>query len=392
MRLGLVLLCAGYVLSQFYRAFLAVLSQVLEADIGAGPEDLAFASGLWFLTFAAMQIPVGEALDRVGPRRTAATLLLLGGGGGALVFAMATTPAHVALAMAMIGVGCSPVLMASYYIFARMFPASMFATLGAVMIGVGSVGNLAGSAPLAWAVEAFGWRESLVALAAVSALMAAGIWLTVQDPPRVEQARQGSVLDLLRLPAMWLIFPLMFVNYAPAAGLRGLWVGPYLGEVHGAGSAGIGNATLVMGVAMILGTFAYGPLDRWLGTRKWVVFVGNAGGMLALAVLALSPGLDFASTVALCAAVGLFGMSFPMLMAHGRSFIPAHLAGRGVTLMNLFGIGGVGLLQVVTGRLHGLAAATGDSVAFPYQAVFGFFAVLLALGLAVYLFSRDRLD
>ena len=73
MRLGLVLLCAGYVLSQFYRAFLAVLSQVLEADIGAGPEDLAFASGLWFLTFAAMQIPVGEALDRIGPRRTAAT-------------------------------------------------------------------------------------------------------------------------------------------------------------------------------------------------------------------------------------------------------------------------------------------------------------------------------
>jgi len=392
MRLGLILLCAGYVLSQFYRAFLAVLSQVLETDIGAGPDDLAFASGLWFVTFAAMQIPVGEALDRIGPRRTAATLLLLGGGGGALVFAMATTPAHVAIAMAMIGVGCSPVLMASYYIFARMFPADMFATLGAVMIGVGSVGNLASSSPLAWAVEAFGWRESLVALAAISALMALGIWLTVQDPPRVEEARKGSVLDLLRLPAMWLIFPLMFVNYAPAAGLRGLWIGPYLGDVHGATSAVIGNATLIMGVAMIVGTFAYGPLDRWLGTRKWVVFVGNAAGMLALLVLAAQPDLGFGAALALCAAVGLFGMSFPMLMAHGRSFIPTHLAGRGVTLMNLFGIGGVGLFQVVTGRLHGGVSDMGGAPSLPYQVVFGFFAALLLLGLALYLFSRDRLD
>ena len=76
---GLVILCGTYVLSQFFRAFLAVLAEVLKTDIGAAADDLAFASGLWFLTFALMQLPVGEALDRVGPRRTAATLFLLGG-------------------------------------------------------------------------------------------------------------------------------------------------------------------------------------------------------------------------------------------------------------------------------------------------------------------------
>ena len=79
----LILLCFAYVLSQFYRAFLAVLTEVLERDVGASPEDLATASGLWFLAFAAMQIPVGWALDKVGPRRTASVLLLIGGGGGA---------------------------------------------------------------------------------------------------------------------------------------------------------------------------------------------------------------------------------------------------------------------------------------------------------------------
>jgi MFS family permease len=92
---------------------------------------------------------VGAALDRLGPRRTAATLLALGGGGGALLFALAQTPGHVMLAMALIGVGCSPVLMAAYVIYARVFPVALFATLAGATIGLGSLGNILSAAPLA---------------------------------------------------------------------------------------------------------------------------------------------------------------------------------------------------------------------------------------------------
>ena len=392
MRLGLVLLCAGYVLSQFFRAFLAVLTRVLEQDVGARPEDLAFASSLWFLTFAAAQIPVGAALDKVGPRRTAAVLLAVGGGGGAALFAMATTPLHVSIAMALIGVGCAPVLMASYFIFARMYPAAMFATLGAVMIGVGSIGNLASSAPLVWAIEALGWRETIAGLAVVSLLLAAGIWLTVQDPPAVEGVQTGSLLDLLKTPALWLIFPLLMVNYAPPAGLRGLWVGPYLANVHGATDSMIGTATLIMGLAMIAGSFIYGPLDRILGTRKWVIFAGNGMAVLALLALTLWPQPGVVSAVALFAVVGLMGMSFPLIMAHGRSFVPPHLAGRGITFMNLVSIGGAGVIQAATRPIYRGVVGPEVPVHQPYQVLFGFFALLLVIGMVIYLFSRDRLD
>jgi len=141
LRLGLICLVLSYVLSQFYRAFLAVLTPTLEADLGTTPADLSFASGLWFIVFALMQIPVGEALDRIGPKITTITLFAFGGAGGALLFAVAQTPAHIAWAMALIGVGCSPVLMASYYIFAKMYPAVVFSTLAGAVIGFGSLGN-----------------------------------------------------------------------------------------------------------------------------------------------------------------------------------------------------------------------------------------------------------
>ena len=58
--------------------------------------------------------------------------------------------------------------MASFFVFARVYSAAMFATLASVMIGVGSLGNLGGSVPLAMAVDAFGWRETVAVLAMVT--------------------------------------------------------------------------------------------------------------------------------------------------------------------------------------------------------------------------------
>ena len=62
MRFDFVLLILAYVLSQFFRSFLPVLTNVLDRDIGADPADLSLAAGMWFLIFAAMQIPVAWAL------------------------------------------------------------------------------------------------------------------------------------------------------------------------------------------------------------------------------------------------------------------------------------------------------------------------------------------
>ena len=389
MRIGIAALVLAYVLSQFYRAFLAVMTPVLKADLGASAADLASASGWWFLAFAAMQVPIGSGLDRIGPRLTTGVLLAVGAV-GAVLFAQATGPLHLKLAMALIGVGCAPVLMASYFIFARQFSPAVFGTLAGLTIGIGSLGNVASALPLSAAVEAFGWRETMLGLAAITGAVALLILVLVRDPPRLATARDGSLLDLLRIPAIWPILAMMVVCYMPIAGLRGLWVGPYFADVHGADPLEIGRIGLWIGLAMVAGNFAYGPLDRWLGTRKWVIFAGNALTLACLVGLWWFAATPPATATALLVGAGFFGASFPMVIAHGRAFFPPHLMGRGVTLLNLFGIAPVGIAQIVTGRIH--AATPAVPAAAPFQAVFLFFAVTTAIGLAVYLLSQDRAD
>ncbi|MDG1470257.1 MAG: MFS transporter [Ascidiaceihabitans sp.] len=390
MRTGLILLALAYVLSQFFRAFLAVISVPLERDLGIGPEALAAASGWWFISFAAMQIPVGWSLDTLGPKRTASVLLLIGGAGGSLLFALAGTAMHINIAMILIGIGCSPVLMASFYIFAREFAPMQFATLAATMVGVGTVGNLLASYPMTFAEATIGWRATMIGLAVLCTLIAIGVQITVRDPAKVVTETKGSLIDILRIPAVWLIAPIAIVGYVPAAAIRGSWMGPYLNDVHGLSSAQIGTAAVVMSLSMIGGVFLYGPLDRWLGTRKWVVFGGNVLGLGCLIGLYAYGASSIVLAVVLMCGIGFFGATYPVIMAHGKGLFPAHLTGRGVTLLNMFSIGGVGLAQFVARPLH--ASYQGTDQLTPYTAVFAFFIALMIVGLALYLFSRDNKD
>ena len=389
---GIVSLCLAYVLSQFFRSFLAVLTGILSQDIGATPDDLSTASGLWFLSFAIMQIPVGGALDRIGPRLTSAVLFLIGGAGGAALFALAQTALHVKLAMLLIGIGCSPVLMASYYIFARTYSPKIFATLAATIIGIGSIGNLAGSVPLVWVVQSYGWRETLWGLSVFSALIAINALVFVRNPPPAPTIQSGRFSDLLKMPGLWWIIPLVFVNYMPVAALRGLWIGPYLVDTFAASAAQVGNASMMMSLAIIAGTFAYGPLDRVFGTRKWVIFTGNVAVLVALVALLAFGNVSYSIAVILFTMIGFFGMSFPMIVAHGRAFAPPHIAGRGVTLMNLFSISGVGFFQVISGKIQAAEVSIGITGAARYHDILLTMIVLLGVSLLIYAFSQDNLD
>ncbi|WP_295806939.1 MFS transporter [uncultured Nitratireductor sp.] len=391
---GLAALAIGYVLSQFYRSFLAVLTPALTSELGATKAELSMASGAWFVVFALMQFVVGVSLDRYGPRRTAAFLLTVCGGGGALMFAFAPSPGMIILAMALNGAGCSAVLMASVFIFAKSFSPARLTILISWLIAFGTMGNVIGSAPMAAAAEAFGWRGVMAGLAFFTILTGIAIQFLVRDPePAAQNEREAGFgfrgyKELLSLRVLWPILPLTALNYAPAAGIRGLWAGPYLSDVYSADALLIGQVTLFMALAMSAGSFVYGPLDVFFRTRKWVAVGGNLVGLMAILLLAMVPVSSIAMTTVVFVVIGICGASYGLLMAHGRAFVPAHLTGRGVTLLNFFSVGGAGVMQFLTGGVVAVSTVPGEPVA-AYQTLFVFYAILIAASLAIYLACRD---
>ena len=390
MTAGLTSLMAAYVLSQFYRAFLAVMAPTLTQELGVTPADLAISSGLWFLSFALMQWPVGAALDKVGPRLTASLLLGLCGAGGAVVFALAQGPWALHVAMFLIGIGCAPVLMAAYYIFARVYSQKVFGLLAGFAVAAGSLGNIAGTTPLVWVNNLVGWRATMGGLGGLTLFVSLAIAVFMRDPDPVDHGRRqsGTMAEVLAIRALWPIVVMMLVVYAPSAAIRGLWLGPYLHSVFGTDSLGIGHAALVMGLAMVAGSFLLGPVDRLVGSLKWGIFGASALSALSLALIAAFPASGYWTATVLMAVQGFFGATYPALMSHGRRFLPPHLIGRGVSFINMFAIGGAGLLQFASRPVYQQASSLGDP-ADTFRLLFMFFLAPLLVGLAVYLFSRD---
>lgn len=387
--IGLFGLGVAYIYSQFFRAFLPVLTPELSEQIGATQSNLSSAAAAWFIVFGLMQFPVGILLDRIGPRRTVAYLFGIAGTSGVLLFAVASKPWMIILAMSLIGAGCSPVLMGSLFIFARIFAVRQLAILTSWLVAFGNIGNLASAAPLAAANNNFGWRPVMVCIALSTVAVALLVLFKVQDPEQEQTEDTGlaGFIELLKIKALWPILIMGLVLYAPVANLRGLWSGPFLENVFGADSLTIGRITLAMGIAMIVGSIAYGPLDKILNTRKWIIFTGNFVTLCAVALLASNPTSSLIQVSVLFVVVGLFGTSYGVLMAHGRSYVPKALTGRGVTLLNFTTIFGAGAMQYITG-------AVADSQPNPtsvesYQAVFWTYVLMSGIALFIYLFSKD---
>lgn len=380
-------LLLAYVLSIFFRSFLSVLATRIMADMNIGATELAAMSSAWFIVFAAMQFPVGWALDSYGPRRTVLPLMAVGGIGVAL-FPFAPNALVGALAMGLIGVGCAPVFMGALYVFARNHAAHRFGLLASLLLGFGSIGNLIGTTPLSWAAEVLGWRQAMLILAALYAVAFLLAVLFLKDPPQLARQAGGGILSglgqVVTTRVIWFFVPVVLFSYAITVTLRGLWVAPYLEKVIGLDLAAQGEVALMMAGAMTASAFLFGWIESRWGWAKAQALFGNLAIAVILGALAWSGVQSAFWATAAFVVLGFCGFSYTILMAHMRPFFPDHLVGRGMTLMNFLFIGGAALVQTGSGWLIDRGRAQGLSEPETFARMHGALALVLLVATLVY--------
>lgn len=385
-----------YMVSQFLRNSVGVIAPNLATELGLSASEVGLLSSLFFFSFAAAQIPLGVALDRYGPRRC---MLVCAGIAisGTLMFAAAASPFWLMMGRVLMGLGSSCYLMAPLALYAKRYPPDRFATLVGIQIGLGTLGTLLATAPLAFSAELFGWRMSFVFIAilviAAAALVAAVVHEDKDVPPRAKETLRQSLkgtLAAVRVPSFWPVFAIQLVSYSSFVVVVGLWGGPYLTHIYGFGLTERGNMLFVAVLAQIVGSMLWGPTDRLFNSYK---IPGMAGLLMTAAVLGLAAIVGVFTPVALFlwfVAIGLFPAVLSVVIAHGKSLFPPELVGRGMTLMNIGTMGGVFVCQTLTGFIIDLFPHASDGYALnAYRAVFGFQSGLILLGCLAYFFSTD---
>ncbi len=111
----------GYYIAYLFRTINAVMAAPLATELGLGADDLGLLTSVYFLTFAAAQIPIGILLDRYGPRRVQSALLVIAAVGSTL-FAVSDHFWMLLIGRALIGLGVASAMTAGLKALVLWFP------------------------------------------------------------------------------------------------------------------------------------------------------------------------------------------------------------------------------------------------------------------------------
>ena len=324
----------------------AVLGPTLAAEFGLTAGGLGLLSSVYFLSFALFQVPLGLLLDRFGPRRVNAALLLVAALGGAW-FASAETAGSAIAARALLGLGVSGCLMASFTAYVLWYPPERIPIMNAITFSAGALGAMVATVPLELLLRVLPWRQVFLLFVAATVAVSFVLWLWV--PERTARGSGTSLresftgfAELLRDREFVRLSACLGASQCAAVALQTLWIAPWLRDVAGYSPAEVARGLLAVNVAMIVGYLGFGRAAEALSRRGRSSLPLLAGGVAASS---LSLGLII---------LGARELALPLwclFVASGTAVVlvysivsrryPKEMAGRVNTGINTFGFIGM---------------------------------------------------
>ena len=368
---------AAYYLSFLFRTINATIADALATEFGLGAGDLGLLTSVYFLTFAAAQIPIGMLLDRYGPRRIQ-SIVLLAAAAGAALFSQSENFILLLAGRALVGLGVAAALTAGLKALVLWFPADRVPLLNGLMIMLGALGAVTATLPAESLLVSVGWRGLFALLALASAGFAVLIYLVVPEASS-EAAFDGrpAAVGLKEIYAdarFWRLAPLSSACIGTAWALQGLWAARWFSDVEGLDRAASLEYLFIMAIALCVGAFALGVTAdrlrrRGLGPRAFLGLVAIIFIAAQLALIMRSP-LPTWIPWSLVAAVGAATVLSYAILAE---YFPKESAGRANAALNVFHIGGAFALQYLTGLIVQLwTPSDGHYPEIAYQTAFGF--------------------
>lgn len=388
---------AGYYVSYAFRSVNALLGPQIAAEFGFGAADLGLLTGVYFLAFGLVLIPFGVLLDRYGPRRVNAGLLLLAVA-GSVIFATAQSFAGVVAGRALIGVGVSVCLMASFQAFLLWYPMERIATLNSLAFAIGILGAITVSVPLEAALRFVDWRTIMLAFSVVTLAAAAAVFFAVPEHRRGESRTSlSAALKVIRVlvadPGFQRTAVMVSTSQCAAVSLYTLWIATWLRDVAGFDRPAIGRALLLVSLALIAGYLFFGRAADALARRGRSEGPLVAGGLALSSACLLLLALGTTRGALWLWAVFIFSSSAATLSYSivSRRF-PKEMAGRVNTTLNTFVFTGMFLGQWAVGLvLQRWPSTAGNYAAEAYGWALGALWVVQLAGLAWYWTSRRLL-
>jgi len=353
-----------YILAVFHRTSLGVAGLVAAERFHITSAQLATFTMVQLLVYAAMQIPVGAMLDRVGAKKLLVTGVFLMTG-GQFAFAFAGTFGAGVAARVFVGMGDAMIFISLVQLVALWFPPGRTAMITQLTGVLGQLGALAATAPLSLALRSFGWTRAYAAAAGVGVVLGIVLIIVVRDSPYADHHR-----DELKMQAVGRALKLAWAEPGTRLGLWShfsaqfgatvfalLWGFPFLVSGQGLTPGAASGLLIVMTVTTVVTSPLVGAfVTRWPYSRSTLILWIVSSIMVVWAVVLLWPGrapLWLLVVLVMVLAVGGPGSMVGFDLA--RTFNPPTRLGSANGIVNVGGfvasLGTVALIGIVLDKV-----------------------------------------
>lgn len=329
----------AHFISYLFRTINAVIYPDLARDLALEAGNLGLLTSVYFLTFAAAQLPIGVALDRFGPRKVQIPLLTTAAA-GALLFAHARDFPALVAARALIGLGVAGSLMAAIKAVSLWLPPARLPLCTGLLLAVGGLGAMASTAPMHAVLTVIEWRGAFMWLSVFGLCVALLILFAVPEharggPQTGFKDMLSAVVQLYTSRRFWRLALFSLFAHATYMAVQGLWMGPWLRDAMQLDRAAVADALFASTAAMVAGSLSFGWITDRMQRSGFQPLLVCGGGIVLFLGVQFAMAFGIANPYLAAAAFGFFGTATTMNYAIVAQSVPGHLTGRVTTCFNL---------------------------------------------------------
>ncbi len=348
----------------FYECLLqvspGVMSNELMRDFSVTSQTLGILSGVYFYSYAAMQLPGGVLMDYFGPHRllTLATIVCAS---STIAFGMTDNFFMACIARLMIGFGSAFAAVGTMKLAANWFPAQRFALLTGLMVTIGMLGAIGGEAPLALLIDGVGWRQSMLIMGSIGLVLAVLLFFIAQDTPKnqdpeahhhaeeEEELLMPSLMALMKNKQLWLVACYGGLMYMATPVFCGLWGVPFLMNKMMLTKAAAANYISLVFIGWAIASPLWGVFSNRIGLRKPPMYIGCVGALICSVLFIFAPISSSILMEILLFAFGIFSAGFLPAFTVAKELCNKKYVASGLSFMNMMNMIGIALAQPLIG-------------------------------------------
>lgn len=351
----------------FYEFFVQISPSVmsndlmLAFDIKAG--KLGILVGLFAYSYAIVQIPAGVLLDKLGPCKLLATASAILAS-GSILFGNASDFYTAAFGRLCIGMGAASAIIGCMKIATNWFPVNKFALVLGLTVSIGMSGAIVGSAPLAFIMEHYTWREVMQYLGYIGFIFTGIFVFICRNSPKnnpnpnlhdLETITFKKLFSGLKIAItqkqVWVVAVYGLLMFGPSITFCGLWGVPFLQTEYGFRQQEAAFLSSLIFVGWIIGSPLCGYISDRISKRIPTMKYGSILSLIFLSIILYVPDLSDMTLGILLISFGISSSGFLTSFSIVREISPKHCSASVLSFMNTMNSLGPAVFQPLVGKL-----------------------------------------